>query len=241
MVEPFLTAQKWDKAVYFEDGLARLLKVMNIPTTILIDKSGRARQPHGRLRSVHVPRSDDRAHSVRSLKRRFSNTCEMSFAASSGSFSTASASARCRTPLSTATRAATRWATSPRAASCISTNLCRLGLGNIRPLDRPPAGSGADRRLREMCAGVARQGHDHGPLGNGGHSSGETVSRFTRTDFRPRSWTNSSAASGAPRSATRPRRGPRSSKSWARSTCAPARRSSTRRRIASSRSPRTKK
>ena len=40
VVEPFLTAQKWDKAVYFEDGLARLLNVMNIPTTILIDKSG---------------------------------------------------------------------------------------------------------------------------------------------------------------------------------------------------------
>ena len=41
VVEPFLTAEKWDKAVYFEDGLARLLNVMNIPTTILIDKSGR--------------------------------------------------------------------------------------------------------------------------------------------------------------------------------------------------------
>ncbi len=47
VVEPFLTAQnltdeKWDKtAVYFEDGLARLLNVMNIPSTILIDKSGR--------------------------------------------------------------------------------------------------------------------------------------------------------------------------------------------------------
>ena len=40
VVEPFLTAQKWDKAVYFEDGLARLLNVMNIPTTIMIDKSG---------------------------------------------------------------------------------------------------------------------------------------------------------------------------------------------------------
>ena len=41
VVEPFLTAQKWDKTVYFEDGLARLLNVMNIPTTILIDKTGR--------------------------------------------------------------------------------------------------------------------------------------------------------------------------------------------------------
>jgi len=41
VVEPFLTAEKWDKRVYFEDGLARLLNVMNIPTTILIDKNGR--------------------------------------------------------------------------------------------------------------------------------------------------------------------------------------------------------
>ena len=41
VVEPFLTAEKWDKTVYFEDGLARLLNVMNIPTTVLIDKSGR--------------------------------------------------------------------------------------------------------------------------------------------------------------------------------------------------------
>jgi thiol-disulfide isomerase/thioredoxin len=41
VVEPFLTAEKWDKTVYFEDGLARLLNVMNIPTTILIDKNGR--------------------------------------------------------------------------------------------------------------------------------------------------------------------------------------------------------
>jgi len=40
VVEPFLTAQKWGKAVYFEDGLARLLNVMNIPTTVLIDKTG---------------------------------------------------------------------------------------------------------------------------------------------------------------------------------------------------------
>jgi thiol-disulfide isomerase/thioredoxin len=42
IVEPFLTAEKWDKSgAYFEDGLSRLLNVMNIPTTILIDKNGR--------------------------------------------------------------------------------------------------------------------------------------------------------------------------------------------------------
>jgi thioredoxin-like negative regulator of GroEL len=41
VVEPFLTAEKWDKTVYFEDGLARLFNVMNIPSTILIGKNGR--------------------------------------------------------------------------------------------------------------------------------------------------------------------------------------------------------
>lgn len=40
VVEPFLDEQKWDKEVYFEDGLARLLNVQNIPATILFDKSG---------------------------------------------------------------------------------------------------------------------------------------------------------------------------------------------------------
>jgi len=41
IVEPFLDEQKWDKDVYYEDGLARLLNVMNIPATILFDKSGK--------------------------------------------------------------------------------------------------------------------------------------------------------------------------------------------------------
>ncbi len=40
VVEPFLEAQGWDKDVYFEDGLARLLSVVNIPTTILFDREG---------------------------------------------------------------------------------------------------------------------------------------------------------------------------------------------------------
>jgi len=40
VVEPFLDEQKWDKDVYYEDGLARLLNVMNIPATILFDKTG---------------------------------------------------------------------------------------------------------------------------------------------------------------------------------------------------------
>jgi thiol-disulfide isomerase/thioredoxin len=42
LVEPFLDAQKWSRtAVYFEDGLQRLLKVDSIPTTIMFDKRGR--------------------------------------------------------------------------------------------------------------------------------------------------------------------------------------------------------
>jgi len=41
IVEPFLEEQKWSKDVYYEDGLARLLNVMNIPATILFDKSGK--------------------------------------------------------------------------------------------------------------------------------------------------------------------------------------------------------
>ena len=41
LVEPFLDEQKWSHAVYFEDGLQRLLKVEQIPTTIMFDKQGR--------------------------------------------------------------------------------------------------------------------------------------------------------------------------------------------------------
>ncbi len=41
VVEPFLEDQKWDKDVYYEDGLARLLSVTNIPATILFDKTGK--------------------------------------------------------------------------------------------------------------------------------------------------------------------------------------------------------
>ncbi len=40
LVEPFLNDMMWDKKVYFEDGLARLLSVTNIPTTILFDPQG---------------------------------------------------------------------------------------------------------------------------------------------------------------------------------------------------------
>ncbi|HEX5430675.1 MAG TPA: TlpA disulfide reductase family protein [Bryobacteraceae bacterium] len=41
LVQPFLKDQKWNNAVYFEDGMARFLNVDQIPTTILLDKSGK--------------------------------------------------------------------------------------------------------------------------------------------------------------------------------------------------------
>jgi thiol-disulfide isomerase/thioredoxin len=40
LVKPFLDEVHWDSRVYFEDGLARALKVTSIPTTILTDKNG---------------------------------------------------------------------------------------------------------------------------------------------------------------------------------------------------------
>jgi len=41
LVEPFLTELMWDKNVYFDDGLARLLNVANIPSAIVFDPAGR--------------------------------------------------------------------------------------------------------------------------------------------------------------------------------------------------------
>jgi len=38
VVEPFLESQMWDKHVYFEDGLQRVLGVSQIPTTIVLDR-----------------------------------------------------------------------------------------------------------------------------------------------------------------------------------------------------------
>jgi len=40
LVQPFLEEQKWDPRVYYEDGMARLLQVSNIPTTILFNRNG---------------------------------------------------------------------------------------------------------------------------------------------------------------------------------------------------------
>ena len=40
LVKPFLEEMKWNKNVYFDDGLARLMAVANIPSTIVFDKQG---------------------------------------------------------------------------------------------------------------------------------------------------------------------------------------------------------
>jgi thiol-disulfide isomerase/thioredoxin len=40
LVPDFILQQKWDRKVYFEDGLARLLQVSGIPTTVLFNKQG---------------------------------------------------------------------------------------------------------------------------------------------------------------------------------------------------------
>jgi thiol-disulfide isomerase/thioredoxin len=40
LVEPFLEEQKWDRNVYYEDGLGRMLGISSIPTTILYGKNG---------------------------------------------------------------------------------------------------------------------------------------------------------------------------------------------------------
>ncbi len=40
LVQPFLKDNQWSGSVYFEDGLARLLLITSIPTTIIVDKRG---------------------------------------------------------------------------------------------------------------------------------------------------------------------------------------------------------
>jgi thiol-disulfide isomerase/thioredoxin len=42
LVGPFLEEVKWRDTVYFEDGLSRALKIAAIPTTVIVDRQGRA-------------------------------------------------------------------------------------------------------------------------------------------------------------------------------------------------------
>ena len=39
-VEPFVKEQNWKEAVYFEDGLARMLRITSIPAMIILDRRG---------------------------------------------------------------------------------------------------------------------------------------------------------------------------------------------------------
>src|SRR5581483_11613189 len=39
-VAPFVASQKWQAPVWFEDGLAVLLQVSSIPTTLIFDQQG---------------------------------------------------------------------------------------------------------------------------------------------------------------------------------------------------------
>jgi len=40
VVKPFLDQNKWDKTVYYDDGLAIFLKVASIPTTVIFSPRG---------------------------------------------------------------------------------------------------------------------------------------------------------------------------------------------------------
>jgi thiol-disulfide isomerase/thioredoxin len=42
LVAPFLATVGWRDTVYFEDGLSRALKIATIPTTVIVDRRGRA-------------------------------------------------------------------------------------------------------------------------------------------------------------------------------------------------------
>lgn len=40
LVPPFLKDNRWNNSVYFEDGLARMLQITSLPTTVIVDKRG---------------------------------------------------------------------------------------------------------------------------------------------------------------------------------------------------------
>jgi len=41
LVRPFLRAEKWREKVYFDEGLARAFRVVEFPTTLLMDRRGK--------------------------------------------------------------------------------------------------------------------------------------------------------------------------------------------------------
>lgn len=61
LVPDFILKQKWDRTVYFEDGLARLLQVSGIPTTVLFNKQGKvSSRMNGFLPDVFVAQLKER-------------------------------------------------------------------------------------------------------------------------------------------------------------------------------------
>ncbi len=65
LVSPFLDEQKWSRAVYFDDGLQRLLQVSAIPTTILFNKRGQvSSRMNGFLPELFVDQLTERIRSA---------------------------------------------------------------------------------------------------------------------------------------------------------------------------------
>ena len=62
VVKPFMQAQNWTQKVYFEDGLANLLQVSNIPTTIIFGKKGNVTSRMIGYHSGPIRRHVDRAN-----------------------------------------------------------------------------------------------------------------------------------------------------------------------------------
>jgi thiol-disulfide isomerase/thioredoxin len=61
LVPDFILKEKWDRKVYFEDGLARLLQVVGIPTTVLFNKQGHvASRMNGFLPDLFVAQLKER-------------------------------------------------------------------------------------------------------------------------------------------------------------------------------------
>ncbi|MEQ1946143.1 MAG: TlpA disulfide reductase family protein [Bryobacteraceae bacterium] len=64
-VAGFLEQFNWSKAVYFDSGLSRLMQVVNIPTTIILDKDGRlASRMNGFLPERFVDQLSARIESI---------------------------------------------------------------------------------------------------------------------------------------------------------------------------------
>ena len=251
LVKPFLTQIKWNQKVYFEDGLQSLLQVSTIPTTIIFDKKGEIfnrmigylpdrfvdmltdrvsaalGKPLGRSGASNQPPSDQ------SMTPPFPRVIwivldsvgigEMPDAAAYGDAGSDTLGNIAPRPATAPaeSRATWTWAISSRCRAFGP----RRAAGGVRPL-----------RAR-----LARQRHHHRPLGNGRHPSRQAVPALSarlparnhagvRTPHRPRHARQQGRVGDRDHQGTR-----------ARSTCAPARPSSTRRPTACFRWPRTKK